>query len=58
MICDWALSEITAMAAVILAGAFGMIWVLCSSSRQAAVGARPFVALSLPQKAEEISCVF
>jgi len=30
----------------------------CSSSRQAAASAKPFVALSLPQEAEETLCVF
>ena len=43
---------------VISAGAFGMIGVFRSSSRQAAGSARPLVTLSLPQKAEESLCVF
>jgi hypothetical protein len=38
--------------------AFGMMAGFCSSSRQAVDSAKPFVALSLPQKAEEILCVF
>jgi hypothetical protein len=37
---------------------FGMIGAFCGSSRQAVDSAKPFVALSLPQKAEETLCVF
>jgi hypothetical protein len=43
---------------VISANASVMIAAFCSSSRQAVDSAKPFVALSLPQKAEETSCVF
>jgi hypothetical protein len=47
-----------AASAVILADAFGMIWVFRSSSTQAVDGAKPLVALSLPQTAEENACAF
>jgi hypothetical protein len=43
---------------VILVNAFAMMAAFRSSSRQAADSATPFVALSLPQKAEETLCVF
>ena len=48
VIDDWALWEIRAAGTVILADGFAMMAEFCSSSRQAADSAKPFVALGLP----------
>jgi hypothetical protein len=43
---------------LVTAGWFAIIYLFLQFLRQAAASAKPFVALSLPQKAEETLCVF